>query len=112
MKSAVISKLRKVAETIRKIAMATQAYLVTYAKPNTITLKNSKGIEYTFNDYNINNEKSFQNWLIKEVKSKEHLGDDAIEDILLQTYSEIKQGKTNFNIKFYNLNIKTPELVY
>ena len=108
----VVNKLKTIANTIRKLAMAAQTYQVDYTKPSTITLENSRGLKYTFNDYNPSNEKSFQNWLEKEIKVKEHLGDDAIEDILLQTYSEIKQGKTNFTIKFYNMDIKRPELVY
>ena len=114
MKTEVISKLRKVAHTIRKIAMAASTYQVTYTKPNTIALKGRRGQEYIFSDYNPADERSFKDWLETEVKDKEHLSEDSVEDILIQTYSEINLGKSNFNIKFYNFqpDNKSLNLVY
>ncbi len=112
MKTEIVLKLRKIANIIRKKAMAASTYQVNYTKPSTITIKNKRNQEYIFSDYNPADERAFKTWLEREVKNKEHLSEDSVEDILIQVHSEIKQGKTNFNIKFYNMDIHSPELVY
>lgn len=112
METIVVNKLRKIASTLKKLAMAASTYQVVYTKPSNISLINKRGLSYSFNDYDPSDERSFKNWLEEEIKNKEHLSENAIDDITIEVFSEIKQGKTNFSVKFFNIDIKTPELVY
>jgi hypothetical protein len=114
MKLAVTKKLKKIADALEKLAMAASIYQVIYTEPNMLTLISKTGHKYTFTKYDVDNEKSFEDWLRTHVKDKENLGDTAIEDIKIQVFSEIKQGKKSFNVKFFNFpsDFKTPSLVY
>jgi hypothetical protein len=103
MKTAVVNKLRRIAEDLTKVGMAASTFQVTYEKPSTMILKSRKGKEYIFNDYDSTNMHKFKEWLHGEIKDKEHLGEDALEDILVQIYSETHEGKESFPIKFFNL---------
>ena len=114
MKTAVVNKLRKIAEDLAKIAMPASTYQVTFKKPDTLSLESQKGKEYVFKDYDMTDMNKFKKWLHEELKNKEHLGEAALEDVLVQIYSEIKKGKTDFPVKFFNFSDKTqhPQISY
>jgi hypothetical protein len=104
MKTAVVNKLKRVARDIMKLSMAATSYQVIYDGAHRLILRNHRGEEYTFDNFNVKNVTAFRIWLINEVapKNKENIGKNSVEDIILEIVTKVRRGETNFNIKFFN----------